>query len=73
MFWGKLCSRLLNNRLIECAELYLVYIESQTGFRKIMSSVDNIFDLFGLITHISNVRKRFYVLLLILVMLLATL
>ena len=57
---GKLFSRLLNNRLIEWAELYQVYIESQAGFRKCMSTVDSIFVLHGLITHMLNGGKRFY-------------
>ena len=57
---GKLFSRILNNRLIEWAEMYQVYIESQAGFRKCMSTVDNIFVLHGLITYMLNGGKQFY-------------
>ena len=57
---GKLFSRVLNNRLIEWAEMYQVYIEAQAGFRKFMSTVDNVFVLHGLITHMLNGGKRFY-------------
>ena len=57
---GKLLSRLLNNRLIEWAEIYQVYIEAQAGFRKCMSTADNIFVIHGLITHMLNGGKRFY-------------
>ena len=57
---GKLFSRLLNNRLIEWAETYQVYIEAQAGFRKSMSTVDNVFVLHGLITHMLNSGKQFY-------------
>lgn len=48
---GRLFTRLLNERLIPWAEFYQVYVEAQTGFRKCMSTVDNIFVLYGLITN----------------------
>ena len=57
---GKLFSRLLNNRLIEWAETYQVFIEAQAGFRKSMSTDDNVFVLHGLITHMLNSGKQFY-------------
>ena len=57
---GKLFSRVLNNRLIEWAEMYQVYIEAQAGFKKFMSTVDNVFVLHGFITHMLNGGKRFY-------------
>ena len=50
---------MLNNRLIEWAEMYQVYIEAQAGFRKFMSTVDNVFVVHGLITHMLNGGKRF--------------
>ena len=56
----KLFSLLLNNRLIEWAEIYQVCIEAQAGFRKCISTVDNIFVIHGLITHMLNGGKRFY-------------
>ena len=42
---GKLFSRVLNNRLIELAEMYQVYIEAQVGFRTFVSTVYNVFVL----------------------------
>lgn len=57
---GKLFTRLLNNRLKEWAEMYQVYIEAQAGFRKCMSTADNIFVLHGLISHMLNAGKKFY-------------
>ena len=40
---SKLFTRILNNRLTSWAEDYGIYIEAQAGFRKHMSTVDNIF------------------------------
>ena len=57
---GKLFSRTLNNRLVKWAESYNVYIEAQAGFRKGMSTVDNIFVLNGLISHCLMNRKKLY-------------
>ncbi len=51
---GKLFTRILNNRLTDWAEKYYVYVESQAGFRKNMSTVDHIFVLHGLISHVIN-------------------
>ena len=39
---GKLFTRILNNRLTIWAEEYNVYVEAQAGFRKGMSTVDNV-------------------------------
>ena len=58
--FGKLFSRILTNRLNEWAENYYVYIEAQAGFRKQMSTIDNIFVLHGLIRHFINEGKRLY-------------
>jgi hypothetical protein len=44
------------------AEKYNVYIEAQAGFRANMSTVDNIFVLNGLITHILNQGKQLFTL-----------
>ena len=57
---GKLFTRILNNRLNKWAEAYNVYIEAQAGFRKHMSTVDNIFVLNGLITHCINNSEYLY-------------
>lgn len=57
---GKLFTRILNNRLTKWAEKYAVYIEAQAGFRSNMSTVDNIFVLHGLLTHILNKGKQLY-------------
>ena len=55
---GKLCSRLLNNRLTSWAERYNVYIEAQAGFCSGISTSDNIFVLHGIITHTINQGKK---------------
>ena len=57
---GKLFTRILNNRLNARAEQYNVYIEAQAGFRKHMSTIDNIFILSGLITHCLNNNETLY-------------
>lgn len=58
--FGKLFSRVLNNRLNAWAEEHHVYLEAQAGFRKGMGTVDNIFVLHGLIKHFVNEGKRLY-------------
>ena len=50
----------MNNRLNKWAEDYNVYIEAQSGFRKHMSTIDNIFVLNGLITHCINNNEYLY-------------
>ena len=57
---GKLFTSILNNRLINWAESYYVYIEAQAGFRREMGTTDNIFVLHGLITHLINQGKKLY-------------
>ena len=57
---GKLFTSILNNRLINWAESYYVYIEAQAGFRREMGTVDNIFLPHGLITHLINQGKKLY-------------
>ncbi|MES9880123.1 MAG: reverse transcriptase family protein, partial [Sedimenticola sp.] len=57
---GKLFSRILNNRLTNWAETYYVYVESQAGFRKHMSTVDHVFILHGIITNLINQGKKLY-------------
>ncbi|MES9884415.1 MAG: reverse transcriptase family protein, partial [Sedimenticola sp.] len=57
---GKLFTRILNNRLTNWAEQYFVYVESQAGFRKNMGTVDQIFVLHGLISHIINKGSKLF-------------
>ena len=57
---GKLFTSILNTRLNEWAEQYQVYVEAQSGFRKGMSTVDNIYVLHSLITHCINEKKKLY-------------
>lgn len=57
---GKLFTRVVNNRLSEWSEKYFVLIEAQAGFRANMSTVDDIFVLHGLISHILNHGKKLY-------------
>ena len=58
--FGKLFTRILNNRLNEWAETYHVYIEAQSGFRRQLGTIDNVFVLHGLIKHFINEGKRLY-------------
>ena len=58
--FGKLFSKIINNRLDNWAENYYVYIEAQAGFRRQMGTVDNIFVLHSLIKHFVNEGKRLY-------------
>ena len=58
--FGKLFTKVLNDRLNVWAEKYHVYIETQTGFRQHMGTVDNIFVFHGLITHTLNSKKTRY-------------
>ncbi|MCG8032789.1 MAG: hypothetical protein JAZ03_11525 [Candidatus Thiodiazotropha taylori] len=58
--FGKLFTRILNNRLTSWAESYAVYIEAQAGFREQMCTADNIFVLHGLITHFLNSNKQLF-------------
>ena len=57
---GKLFTRVLNNRLGSWAHNYNVYFEAQVGFRSGMSTVDNIFVLHGVITHMINQGNKLY-------------
>ena len=56
--FGKLFSRLLNNRLTGWAENYAVLIEAQAGFRENMCTADNNYVLHGLTTHLLNNNKQ---------------
>ena len=51
---GKVFTRVLNNRLNSWAETCGVYVEAQSGFRKTMSTINNIFVLKSLISHFLN-------------------
>ena len=57
---GKLFTRIINNRLTNWAEDYNVYVEAQAGFRKGMSTVDNVFILHGLISHSLTNKTNLY-------------
>lgn len=56
----KLLTRILNNRLYVWGEAYNVFIETQAGFRKGMSTVENVFIVHGLISHILNQGKKLF-------------
>ena len=56
--FGKLYTKLINNRLNKWAECYEILIEAQAGFRKSYSTVDQIFALNGIISHILNTKKQ---------------
>ena len=49
---------MVNNRLSEWSEKYFVLLEAQSGFRANMSTVDDIYVLHGLISHILNHGKK---------------
>ena len=55
---GKLFTHIISNRLDNWAEHYVAYIEAQAGFRKKMGTVDNMFVLHGLISHMINNNKK---------------
>ena len=57
---GKLFTSILNNRLNKWVEEYSIYTEAQAGFRKHLSTVDNIFVLNGLITNCLNNNDYLY-------------
>ena len=57
---GKLFTRILNNRLYQWGENYNVFVKAQAGFRKGMSTADNVFILHGLISHMLNQGKKLY-------------
>ena len=57
---GKLFTKILNSRLTEWAENYQVYMEAQAWFRSKMGTIDNIFALHGLITHLINQGKKLF-------------
>lgn len=57
---GNFFTRVINNRLGDWAENYFLLIEAQAGFRPGMGTVDNIFVLHGLITHMLNTGKKIY-------------
>ena len=57
---GKLFTRVLNNRLTWWAEAYGVYIEAQAGFRPNYSTIDNLYNLNGIISHLINKGKKLY-------------
>ena len=60
MFWANFFTRILNNRLGEWAENYHVLIEAQAGFRPGMSTIDNVFVMHGLLSHILNQGDKLY-------------
>lgn len=57
---GKLFTNILNNRLNSWAEKYHIYVEAQSGFRKGMCTIDNVFILHSLISHCINDKTKLY-------------
>lgn len=58
--FGKLFTRILNNRLTQWAENYSIYVEAQGGFREAMGTTDHIFALHGIISHLLNNNKKLF-------------
>ncbi|KAL4233737.1 hypothetical protein ACF0H5_008417 [Mactra antiquata] len=59
--FGKLFTRVLNNRLNKWAEDYSIYVEAQAGFRQNMGTTDNLFIVNGLISHVLNEKSKLFV------------
>ena len=57
---GKLFTRILNSRLTSWAEEYYIYIETQAGFRAVMSTVDNVSVLHGIINHLLSKGEKLF-------------
>ena len=57
---GKLFTRVINYRLTEWAENYAILIEAQAGFKQGMGTVDNLFVLHGLVSHMLNQGAKLY-------------
>jgi len=51
---------MLNNRLVDWAENYHVYIGAQAGFRSNMSTSDNVFILHGINSYMLNSGKKLF-------------
>ena len=58
--FGKLFTRVLNNRLTFWAESYGILIEEQGGFREERSTIDNIFVLHSLINLVTEKGGKVY-------------
>ena len=58
---GKFFTHVLNNRLVDWAESYHIYVEAQSGFRKNKGTIDNIFIIHGIINHLLNENKKLFV------------
>ena len=58
--FGKLFTRVLNNRLTFWAESYGILIEEQGGFREKRSTIDNIFVLHSLINLVTEKGGKVY-------------
>ena len=57
---GKLFTRTLNNRLQSWSDRYGIITEAQAGFRKKYSTVDQIFVLHSLISHVLHNKQKLY-------------
>lgn len=57
---GKLFTKLINSRLTDWAEKQFVLVEAQAGFRANMSTIDDVFVLHCLLTHVLNQGKKLY-------------
>ena len=51
---------MFSNGITNWAEQYNVYFEAQPAFRSEMGTIDNIFNLQGLITHLLNNGKKLF-------------
>jgi len=58
--FGKLFTNIINKRLCTWATEYIIYVETQSGFRAKMGTNDNIVVIHSLITHIINSNKQLF-------------
>ena len=57
---GKLFTHVINNWLRDWAESYHIYVEAQSGFRKNMGTIDNIFIMHAIINHLLNENNKLF-------------
>ncbi len=58
--FGKLFTALLNARLTTFTDEYNIISDNQTGFRKGVSTTDNVFVLYSIIQHLFNKKKKLF-------------
>ncbi len=57
---GKLFTAVINKRLNDWSDRYSVLLECQAGFRKGYGTVDQVFVLHGIVSHVLNRNRKLY-------------